>query len=452
MSRVLAAGLGQGQALPHQLRSILRYTRPMANKRSTDGEGAITTTPDIARRFILGKQGLWPGRRWKGKRGTELAMRAMEHVQLDPLQIVARSHDIKLYSRVIDYTPGLWETLTYTERKFFDWGGWLAVRPMEELPYWRVLMERNGRYSRIQMDAKNHAVAIDEMRQLLRERETVSNREFEMKDRVRVQSYRGRKDSAIALHYLWRVGEVMVHHRERFERVYALTENVAPAHLITRVSEAEADRFVIKKHISFMGLSRWGGLSFWLDRNVGAEESKQWREGLLADGEIVPINVEGWANVHYMLASDLGYLKDLNAGRVPKAWKPLDTTTDNEAVFLAPLDVVSARGRAKDLFNFEYIWEVYKPLEERRWGYYTVPILWRDQLVARADLKLDRTTNTFVICGFWLEQAATGKDPQFIEAFTSCVNRFMRFIGADKLDAKCVQPVALRKALVSGVS
>ena len=94
------------------------------------------------------------------------------------------------------------------------------------------------------------------MRAILHERGTVSNRDFEMATRTRTQSYRGRKDSALALYYLWRTGEVMTHHRENFERVYALTETVAPAHLIRESDEAEADRFLIKKEISFSGLSR----------------------------------------------------------------------------------------------------------------------------------------------------------------------------------------------------
>ncbi len=110
----------------------------------------MTLTIDIttARRFVLGKQGLWPGRRWLGPDGTAAAMREIDYLQLDPLQVVARSHDIQLHSRVLDYTPGLWEEVTYGQRRFFDWGGWLAVRPMEELPHWRVVMrrERDGDY------------------------------------------------------------------------------------------------------------------------------------------------------------------------------------------------------------------------------------------------------------------------------------------------------------------
>jgi uncharacterized protein YcaQ len=92
----------------------------------------LTINIDTARRFILGKQGLWPGRRWRGIEGTEQAMRAMAYFQLDPLQIIARSQDIKLHGRVLDYTPGMWEDVAYRQRIFFDWGGWLAVRPIDE--------------------------------------------------------------------------------------------------------------------------------------------------------------------------------------------------------------------------------------------------------------------------------------------------------------------------------
>ena len=68
-----------------------------------------------------------------------------------------------------------------------------------------------------------------------------------MRDRTRIDDYRGRKDSALALHYLWRIGEVMVTRRERFERVYALTEAVAPAEALREVDQAEADDFLLRK-------------------------------------------------------------------------------------------------------------------------------------------------------------------------------------------------------------
>jgi len=408
----------------------------------------LTIDLDTARRFILGKQGLWPGRRWRGLRGAEQAMRAMEYLQLDPLQIIARSQDIKLHSRVLDYTPGLWERLTYEKRKFFDWGGWLAVRPMDELPHWRVVMRREREsHTRLRNIAHEHADAIVEMRAILRERGTVSNRDFAMATRTRTQSYRGRKDSALALYYLWITGEVMTHHRERFERVYALTEMVAPENLIRESDEAESNRFLLRKEVSFAGLARLHRLADSFLRGVPFDKAKQIVEAMLSDGEFTEVKVEGWKDIHYALGSDAKLLRDLIAGRVPKSWTPLETTTTEEVLFLAPLEPVSARGRAKVLFGFDYIWEVYKPLHLRKFGYYTLPVLWGDRLVARFDSKLDRTTNTFIILGFWLEEKSLGRDEMFAEALARGFARFVTFVGASRLDAKAIREPLLRRRL-----
>lgn len=404
----------------------------------------LTIDLEIARRFILGKQGLWPGRRWRGVQGTEQAMRAMEYLQLDPLQIIARSHDIQLQSRVLDYTPGLWEEQTYQQRQFFDWGGWLAVRPMDELPYWRTVMhrERDG-HSRIRSMGSEHADAIIEMREVLRERGTVTNRDFEMAKRKRTESYRGRKDSALALYYLWRTGEVMTHHREGFERVYALTESVAPAHLIYEADEAETDRFLIRKEIGFAGLGRLARTSDSYGRGEPSSKTKLF-EAMMAKGELIEVKVEGWKPIHYALGSDADALRELSAGRLPAAWAPLETTTAAEVTFLPPLDPVSARGRAKILFDFDYIWEVYKPAEKRKFGYYTLPVLWGDRLVARFDSKLDRTSNTFIILGLWLEDAGLARDEAFASALALGFRRFVRFLGASKLDATAIEEPLLR--------
>jgi uncharacterized protein len=350
---------------------------------------------------------------------------------------------------VLDYKPEMWEHLTYRQRKFFDWGAWLAVRPMDELPYWRVVMrrERDGDYgdSRLRKMAYDHADAIAEMRTILRERGVVSNRDFEMSTRTRTQSYRGRKDSALALYYLWHTGEVMTHHRDRFERVYALTENVAPAHLIHESSEEDTDRFLVKKEISFSGIARISRTSDSFRRGEPDRAAKKMLGTMLADGEIVEVKVEDWKPVHYALGSDARLLRDLSAGRIPKVWTPLETTTTEEVVFLAPLDHVIARGRAKVVFGFDYIWEVYKPGHQRKFGYYTLPILWRDRLVARFDSKFERTTNTFVILGLWLEDKALSKEDVFAEALARGFARFVRFLGASKIDAKAIHESSLRR-------
>jgi uncharacterized protein len=397
---------------------------------------------DVARRFLLGRQGLWPGRRWRGIRGTEHAMRAMEHLQLDPLQVIARAQDLALHGRVIDYHPDDWATLTYEKRRFFEWGGWLAVRPIDELPYYRVVMRRERSHGRMWPYMQQHGAAVDEVRQLLRERGEMTNRAFAMADRTRVDSYRGRKDSAIALYYLWRTGEAMVKRRSpTFERVYAPSEAVAPATFLEDATDADADDFLLLKSIRAAGFSRLLGARWTVERDISPSELKVWRERMLGDGTLIELHVEGLKQPHMALAADRPALETLNAGRAPAAWKPLETTTTDEATFLSPLDpVIANRDRTRVLFDFDYKWEVYDKIEKRKFGYYVLPILWGDRLVGRFDAKLDRTSMTLVILGLWLEDDALADDEAFAAALARGMTRLVAFLGATALEARAIEP------------
>src|SRR3954471_12418254 len=223
-----------------------------------------------------------------------------------------------------------------------EWGGWLAVRPMEELPYFRALMRREretGRWLEVERD---HHDAIEEMRTVLRSGREVSNRSFVMSDRTRVDHYRGRKDSALALHYLWRVGEAMVSRRDRFERVYALTEAVAPKSALRDVDDTEADDFLALKAVAAAGLTRLNGVktTYVYGLKATAAEEAAWRDRWVSDGSLVEVKVEGWRATQVAPGADATLIADLDAGRIPDAWAAIDTTTDDEATFLSPLDPV----------------------------------------------------------------------------------------------------------------
>ena len=402
---------------------------------------------EVARRFILGKQGLWPGRRWRGVEGTEQAMRAIEQLQLDPLVLLARAHDLILHARVIDYRQDGWATLTYGQRKFFDWGGWLAVRPMDELPHWRVLMRRELDQPNWIAFQKEHGPAIAEMRQVLAERGTVSNREFAPGTRVRIDNYRGRKDSALALHFLWRIGDAMIHHRDGFERVYALTEAIAPPELIHETDPDVADDYLMTKLVGADGLAPMRTVGNFMRRKVSPSELAEWRRGKLERRELIEVRVEGWRAPQVAVGTDEPLIRELLDGRTPAAWRPLGPSTDDEATFLAPLDPVSARGRSKALFDFEYVWEIYKPVSQRRFGPYTMPVLWGDRLVARFDARMDRTTNTLVLNGLWLEDAALARNNTFADALTRGMERLGTFLEAQRVDASAVSDRKLRSAV-----
>ena len=147
------------------------------------------------------------------------------------------------------------------------------------------------------------------------------------------------------------------------------------------------------------------------------------------------------------MAADEPFLADLLAGRTPSRWPTARADHRGGGKFLAPLDPVSARGRATSLFGFEYIWEIYKPVERRRWGAYTLPVLWGDRLVARFDARMDRPTATLVVNGVWLEEESLAKDEGFVEAFGRGMDRLARFLEAGRIDVEAVPQRTIRAAL-----
>jgi uncharacterized protein YcaQ len=203
---------------------------------------SIVISKQTARRFVLGRQGLWPGRRWKGKKGTGDAIRACEAVQLDPLNVTVRSQDLVLHSRVLDYKPDYLYQVAYKDRQFFDYGGWLAMYPMSDLPYWRVHMERRSHDNRIEGFVLRHEELFEQVRAELRKRGPLGNRDLDG-NRVGVWNYRGRKDTSLALYDMWLSGELMMHHREGFDRVYDFRENIVPKEFDYAVTPGEAEEF-----------------------------------------------------------------------------------------------------------------------------------------------------------------------------------------------------------------
>ncbi len=408
----------------------------------------IVISKQTARRFVLGRQGLWPGRRWKGKRGTIDALNVCEAVQLDPLAATARSQDIVLHSRVLDYKPAHLYKVAYDERRFFDYGIWLAMYPMHELPYWRVQMEGRAHQKRVENFILANAELFNAVREELRKRGPLGNGDFEG-NRLTSWNYRGRKETSLVLYDMWLTGELMMHHREGFDRVYDFRQNIAPQEYDYVASAKEAEEFFVRKSIAFMGLKRESTmrspeLNNFMRRDYSAAVVKKILEEQKAAGAFVQVQVEGGRETYLVLSEDVSALESLEKGKIPKGWNPKESTTLDEVAFLSSLDIVSARGRAKKLFDFDYKWEVYVPANKRRWGYYVLPILYGDDLVARLDPKLDRTTMTLQIKGFWHEDDAPVRDSAFASALARGLIRFADFLEARKIEIGTIHPPRLQ--------
>ena len=414
---------------------------------------------ETQRRFILGKQGLYPGRRWQGKAGVAEALRAGCVVQMDPLSVVAHNQDIVLYGRVLDYRPADLHALLYTDRFCFEFGGAVTVHPMEELPYWRVVMARKREEPRRVQFATEHAAEVELVHRTIRERGPLSARDFANPEKVRAGRTKGsyRSENAVnqALYYLWIAGELMTHRRKGQEHVYDLRERICPASLDHVAPTDEAEDFLALKTVQKGGLLSAQEWKQWfsgtIQRPVSAGEAKARLAALLTAGKIAEVRAQAEPNTpRFLLAEDQPLLESLHAGTLPAAWQPLETSTSEEMSLLAPLEIVSARERARSLFDFDYVWEVYKPPDKRRWGYYSLPILYQETLVARTDLKLERASNTLLVQGFWVEEGVELSAP-FITALVRAFHRFLQFVEAEYLDGKALSPLHLREQVEQGL-
>ncbi|HTT73464.1 MAG TPA: crosslink repair DNA glycosylase YcaQ family protein [Thermoplasmata archaeon] len=409
---------------------------------------------ETAQRFVLGRQGLWPGRRWEGRKGVDLAVRYAGSVQFDPLDVVGRSHDLALWGRIVRYRKEHLEEALYKTRTLFETGGNVQIRPIEELPYLRIVMERKIAEDRWRRFARAKAALLARVTRELESRGPLGPGDFEGPGEKRIHNYRAGKESGLALYFLWLKGDVMIAYRRRGEKVFDLTDRLL-SRSIPEIPVTEAEEHLLLGTLRQLGLA---STSEWLRHawpRVGRPSLRsEWRDRTrrwMEQGVIQEIEVDGWKGRPVMLVEAAAQLETLRSSEVPPEWRPRSTTTDEEVVFLAPLEVVAGRDRAAQLFDFEYVWEVYKPASKRRWGYYTLPVLWGNRLCARIELRTDRTTQSLVVLGFWPEDPQTRRDPEFADALGRALVRLSDFHDVARIDTPGLGTPAMRRRVAAAV-
>lgn len=406
-----------------------------------------------SRRFILGCQGLWPGRQTAGRAGVRKSLHQAGLVQVDPLNVVGRSHDLALHARVWDYRIEQLDHLLYTSREFFDYGGTLYVLPMDELPYWRVHMARRATEEKSRAFALEHRELLDSLRDDISSRGPVKSRDYAGQGRRRGK-FRSDKDTARALRHLWLTGELMTFERQGFERLYGFWRDVASAEVQRTATEEEADDFFARKALALQGLAT---AQDWARRfrhlaNLRSDPDGECRrlDDLLTSRLAVRTQI-GDGPPHYLLKERTDQLEAVRSGTIPRAWRTPRADSMTEATFLPPLEFVTARGRASKWFDFDYIWEVYKPAAKRRWGYYVMPILYGDQLVGRADLRFDQASRTLIVLHLWLESSASARDTDLVRAIGLGLRRLAEWAGGDCVHIDATSPSRLQVPLAQSI-
>jgi uncharacterized protein YcaQ len=408
-------------------------------------------TPDslrTARRFILGRQGLWPGRRWAGPGAVDEAIRYLGGVQVDPLDVIGHSQDLVLWGRIDGYRTTELEDALYHRRSVFEWGGNLQIRSIEELPYLRMVMKRKIEEPRWRLFAKSNVVRIAEILREVQKRGPLGGRDFEGTSTSKPGSFRGGKEATQVLYYLWLRGDLMVESRRRGEKVYDLTARLFPRSTASVSVEESEERLILQtlRHLGLASASEW--LRYARARIGRSSLGPEWKDRVgrwQKSGLIHEVEVESWSGTRWLLTEALTELEALRSDRIPPSWRGTSTTTEEEAVFLSPLETATSRGRSTDLFGFELLCEFYKPAAKRRWGYYTLPILYREGLAARIDLRLDKPTGSIQVLGFWPDDTTVRKDRAFATALGRAFSRLAEFHGVKDVDLGALRSPAMER-------
>lgn len=350
-------------------------------------------TQDAARALLLAAQGLLePPAAPATKADVLAAIRRMGVLQIDTIQIVARSPYLVLWSRLGAYEARWLDELLAEGALFEYWSHAACFLPIEAFAlHRRRMLERRAPEGRWKVWADTNAAVIERVLNRVREHGPVRSADFAREGRG--GPWWDWKPEKAALELLFEQGHLMIARRENFHRIYDLQERVLPDwdDANTATSDEVRRRHVVDA-VRHLGATP----AAWVPDYYRIP--KKGVDALLAalarEGYVVPVTVEGWQGPAYVHPDNLALAEQAAAGELT----PARTT------LLSPFDpVVWDRARALALYNFHYRIEVYTPAERRAYGYFTLPILHGGRVVGRLDPKAHRAEGVFEVKAVHLE-------------------------------------------------
>jgi len=319
--------------------------------------------------------------------------------QIDSVNVLARAHYLPMFSRVGPYPVSLVDRAAYREpRELFEyWGHMASLLPVDTYPLlrWRMDEAHTDAWGEMVRVAKDQPELVAAVLAEVRRAGPLSAGEIEESNGGRTRRAGPWWDWSHvkrAIEYLFWAGEVTTSSRRGFERLYDVPERVLPAGVLAAPvpDRADAQRELVRRSARSLGIADARDLRDYYRLSV-ADAAERVAE-LVEIGELVPVQVEGWRRQGYLYA----------AAKVPRRV--------DAVALLSPFDpVVWERDRTERLFGFRYRIEIYVPAPKRVHGYYVLPFLLGDRLVARVDLKADRTTSRLLVQSAFAEPHAPAR-------------------------------------------
>jgi uncharacterized protein YcaQ len=342
-------------------------------------------------------------------------VRRLSCVQLDSISTVERSHRIALGCRVGAYPREAVSRLLRDGRLFEYWAHEACLIPADDWPLFRPAMQVGGRRWYGEVD-RTHPHLRQHVLDEIRARGALGSRHFD--GAARQGEMWGWKPAKRMLELLWNHGELVVAGRQGFQRLYDLPERVLPREILDAPTPSEPNRLreLVTRAVRARGvLTERGAAEHWRLKGGGARV-REVIDSLVSDGVLERLAVE-----------DGGQPVLVPSGT------ELDRPAPSTAVLLSPFDnLLWDRPFARRALRFDHLIEVYKPAPQRRYGYYVLPLLWRDRIVGRADLKSDRGAGTLVVRAFHREDGVR-PSAALDNAFDRALDRLRRVVGLERV-------------------
>jgi uncharacterized protein YcaQ len=378
-----------------------------------------TISLPTARRIALGAQGFGAPRPTArvDRRHVRRLFDQVGVVQIDSVNVFVRSQELPLWARLGAHRRDLLAGMAADNELFEYWGHMASLIPIERHPLLRWRMERATEGETWGgLLARERPQFIEAVYELVRERGPASAGELSSAADTRSAPWWGWSETKIALEYLFFCGRISARRRPSFERVYDLTERMLPAAVLAlpTPTEADAKRHLLELAGQHIGIGTTRDLVDYYRLKI--PESRPLIADLVEDGALVKVAVEGWREPAYLHRD----------ARIPRR---IDAAT-----VLSPFDsVVWLRSRNERLFDFHYRIEIYTPAPKRVFGYYVLPFLLGDQIVARVDLKADRHASALLAHGAFTE---AGFEPTLVaEPLARELNALAAWLGLDRVVA-----------------
>ena len=390
----------------------------------------MRVTGEAARRFLVARHALAPARSLEeGPDAVLEVFRRLGSIQFDPLAVAGRTHDLVLHARVADYDPA-WCELLYQRREIFEaYNKGLSFVLTSDFPWFRGTLSRSSP----RLLAENAEVA-GRVLDRIRVDGPLSSVDFERAQGATTDWFGVPTNTVRAVLEAYAVTGVLgLARREGNRRYYDLLERLLPADVLAHsVPIMEQLRHKLLSRYRAHGLLGVSGANDVFGGIGTAKPDPRFpespgrnalREELVERGELVPVEVEGVTGKRFVLADEVA---DLEAFSRPPP----------SVAFLPPFDpLVWDRRLLRELFGFDYVWELFIPPAKRRWGWYVLPIVFGDRFVGRTEPRIDWAQSRVEIVDLWWEDGfAPRRTEGFVDAMRDALGAYLRFAGATRLE------------------